>query len=144
MAFAIAAATLVIAHSACAGPETTPSAASDTRPAALQEYAACWADTARSQDASPPAHTFNTADAAILRCRHLQPGADHWLVRYKTGGRLPVPRYKYTVADHQQCLTDTVAWFREAHPQAGASHTHLFSEIVCAVPPPVYTNVPED
>lgn len=143
LALAIAAAVLAVTLTACAQPETTPRG-TDTRPAAWQDYAACWADTANSADASPPANTFNTADAAMLRCRNLRPGADYWLDHNLTGGRLPVPRYKYSVAEHEQCLTATVEWFRAAHPEAGAGHPFLFAETICAVPPPVYTNVPED
>ena len=143
LALAIAAAAAAIALTACTGIVPTPSG-TDTRPAAVQAYATCWADTAKSQDANPPANTFNTSDASMLRCRHLRPGPDYWLTHNITGGRLPVPRYRYSVADHEICLSETVAWFRGAHPDAGASHPHLFAEIICAVPPPVYTNVPED
>ena len=143
LAFAIATAVAAIALTACTATSPTPSQ-TDAPSTTVQDYAACWADTARSQDASPPANTFNTSDASMLRCRHLRPGPDYWLTHHITGGRLPVPRYKYSVADHEQCLTETVAWFKNTHPDAGASHPHFFAEIICAVPPPVYTNVPED
>ena len=117
-------------------------------PAYLRTYAECWADTARGQQARPPAATFNSADAAQLRCRHLAPGAEHYLRRDEHGepvhlklGGWPVPRYDYSPEAHAACLTDTKAWFRESHPQAGAGHPDLFAETVCAVPPPQYTNV---
>ena len=108
----------------------------------LTQYADCWADTAKGQNARPPANTFNSYDAAYLRCRHLAPGPDHYLDHVISGGRFPIPRYTYSTQDHEDCLATTRQWFTEHHPKAGADHPHLFAETICALPP-AYTNVPD-
>ena len=144
MALAVIMAVLSVTFTACADPEATP-AGGDTPSPSVQEYAACWGDTARAGGASPPVAVFaRSTDASLIRCRHLEPGADYWIDHYITGGRFPVPRYRYSVAEHEECLATTAAWFKDTHPEAWDAQPDLFAETVCAVPPPVYTNVPED
>ena len=146
---AIAALAMSLALAACAAPrpEDVP-ADPPAAPAYLQAYASCWADAARNREAQPPANTFSSYDAALLRCRHLAPGPDHYLRRDEEGravhvqaGRPQAPRYDYSTEAHAACLTDTSAWFRGLYPHAGSYHPNLFAEVVCAVPPPQYTNV---
>ena len=122
---AAAALALALTLAACAGPRP-PGVPADPQavPAHLQAYASCWADTARKREAQPPANTFRSYDAALLRCRHLAPGPDHYLRRGEEGrtvhvqaGRHQAPRYEHSTEAHTACLTDTRAWFSPNPPK---------------------------